>query len=90
MPDPDGDKIEKLKKKINDLEEDIDNKTSGKNRIEVKAYDLSVTIDSEEASISELREVASDEMETLQKRALVGEYQQLEEENMFNQIFGGD
>lgn len=83
-------KLDELEQEIDRLEDKVERTSQGKNRLEVKAYDLSVTVDSEEASLEELQEVAAEEMETLQKRALVGEYQQLEEQNLFGVIFGDD
>lgn len=83
-------KIEELERELDRLESKVDSQNRGKNRIEVRAYDLAVSASSEEASMKDLQEVASDEMETLQRRALVGEYQELEEQNLFGAIFGED
>jgi len=82
-----------LEQKINELEskvERIDERTQGKNQIRIQAYDLSIDAKSEETSMRELLRMVSCEMESLTQRALIGEYQELEEEDLFFQLFGGD
>lgn len=82
--------VDELETKLENLEEKVERNSTGKNRIEVQAYDLRVKADSEDASIEELQDVASEEMEKLQEKALIGEYQELEKQNMFSLMLGGD
>jgi len=80
------DKIEELEDKV----ERIDERTVGKNQIRIQAYDLSIDAKSEETGMKELLRMVSCEMESLTQRALVGEYQELEEEDLFFRLFGDD
>lgn len=89
MPDQNADEIEELRDKVDRLENKVE-RVNGKNQLELKAYDISVKAQSEEASLCELARVCSSEMDELTKRALVGEYQEIEQEEMFSVIFGGD
>jgi hypothetical protein len=82
-----------LEEKVDELEnkvERIDERTKGTNSIEMRAYDLSVSMRSEEASMEKLAQIGSCEMEKLTRRALIGEYQEIEEEDLFSIILGGD
>lgn len=90
MSDQSGSTVEELEDKIENLENKVERNSQGKNRIEVQAYDLRVQADSEDASMEDLQGVVSEEMEKLQEKALIGEYQALEENNLFTQIFGED
>lgn len=79
-------KVEELERKV----EQIDDRTKGTNSIEMRAYDLSVSMRSEEAGMEKLAQIASCEMDTLMMKALVGEYQEIEREDLHSVIFGGD
>lgn len=81
-----SEKVEELESKVDRLEE----RTKGTNSIELRAYDLSVSMRSEEASMEKLAQIASCEMDTLMMKALVGEYQEIEREDLHSVIFGGD
>ncbi|QGA82111.1 hypothetical protein LC1Hm_1051 [Halomicrobium sp. LC1Hm] len=76
--------MEELENKVERLED----RTNGKNQIEISSHDLTVQASSEEASMEELMELCSAEMENISKRALVGEYQELEREGLHSQLFG--
>jgi len=79
-------KVEQLESKV----ERLDERTKGTNSIEMRAYDLSVSMRSEEASMEKLAQIGSCEMEKLTRRALIGEYQEIEEDDLFSIILGGD
>jgi len=82
-----------LSRKVDELEskiERIDERTQGKNQIRIQAYDLSIDAKSEETSMRELLRMVSSEMDSLMTQALVGEYQELEEEDLFAMMFGDD
>jgi hypothetical protein len=84
---------EDLNEKVEELEnrvERLDERTAGTNRIEMRAYDLSVSMRSEESGMEKLAQIASCEMDSLMTKALVGEYQEIEEEDLFSIILGGD
>lgn len=80
------DKVERLEAKIDRLEETA----GGNNQIRIQAYDLSIKASSEETGMRELLNMCSSEMDDLMKQALIGEYQQIEREDLFGQIFGDD
>lgn len=82
-----------LREKVDELEskvERIDKRTNGSNQIRIQAYDLSIKASSEETSMRELLSMCSAEMEDLTERALIGQYQEIEREDLFGQIFGDD
>jgi len=82
-----------LEEKVDELEskvDQLDERTAGTNRIEMRAYDLSVSMRSEEAPMEKLAQIGSCEMEKLTRRALIGEYQEIEEDDLFSIILGGD
>lgn len=75
--------VETLKEKVERLEEN----QKGKNRMTLTSHDISVRAVSEDTNLETMSEILSDEMEEMSKRALMGEYQTLEEENLFAQLF---
>lgn len=79
-------KVEKLENRV----ERLDERTKGTNSIEMRAYDLSVSMRSEEAGMEKLARIASSEMNEMMERALIGEYQELEQEELHSILFGGD
>lgn len=84
---------ENLHEKVEELEdkvERIDERTVGKNQIRIQAYDLSIEAKSEETGMRELLRMCSCEMEDLTQRALVGEYMEIEEKDLFAKLFGED
>lgn len=89
MPDTNTDEIERLRAKVEELEDAKEEFAEGRTDVELEAYDLKVNISSEEASPEELTELASEQIKMLTERALVGEYQELEEQTLHSQLFGG-
>ncbi|MDL0145481.1 hypothetical protein [Halobacterium salinarum] len=88
MPDTaEGDSLEELREKVEELEGNV---AEGNSTVEMEAYDLKVRISSEEATAEELTELASGEIEMLTQRALIGEYQELEEQSLHGRLFGGE
>lgn len=88
MPDTtEGDSLEELREKVEELEGSV---AEGKSTVEMEAYDLKVRISSEEATAEELTGLASTQIKMLTERALVGEYQELEEQTLHGHLFGGD
>jgi hypothetical protein len=86
-------KADDLEEKVEELEskiDRIDERTQGKNQIRISAYDLSIDAKSEETGMRELLRMVSCEMDSLMTQALIGEYQELEEEDLFFKIFGDD
>ena len=88
MDDPDtkqlAAEIERLEGEIERIE---DRTNRGKTTLQIRSHDLHVQASSEDATLEEMSEILGDEMETLSKRALVGEYQKLEEEDLFMGLF---
>jgi len=80
------DQVDNLETKVERLEE----RNQGKNQLEIKAYDIRIKGSSEETDMSELLELFSDQMDDLLKQALIGEYQQIEREDLFSQLMGDD
>jgi len=78
--------VDELESKVERLEE----RNQGKNQLEIKAYDIRIKGSSEETDMSELLELFSDQMDDLLKQALIGEYQQIEREDLFSQLMGDD
>lgn len=78
--------VEELESKVERLEE----KSIGKNQIRLQAYDLSIKASSEETGMRELLSMCSAEMDDMMKQALIGEYQQMEREDLFSQLLGDD
>jgi hypothetical protein len=88
VPDTtEGDSLEELREKVEELEGSV---AEGKSTVEMEAYDLKVRISSEEATAEELTGLASTEIKMLTERALVGEYQELEEQTLHGHLFGDD
>lgn len=79
-------KVDKLENKVERLEE----KTNGKNQIRMQAYDLKIKASSEETGMREMLAMCSAEMDDLMQQALIGEYQQMEQEDLFSQLLGDD
>ncbi|MDL0145975.1 hypothetical protein [Halobacterium salinarum] len=91
MPDTDSETdIEEQVEELEDKVESLEDQSQGRNQIEISSYDLTVQASSEEAEMEELMELCSEEMERISKRALVGEYQELEQEGLHAHLFGGD
>lgn len=74
-------KLEQLEQKIDNLENQTHN--HGSNHIEIRSYDLSVSANSSDCSMEKLAQICSAEMSKREKRALYGEYQELEEQEVF-------
>jgi hypothetical protein len=92
MDDPDSD-LDSVEASVEELEqkvERIEDSTSGRNQIRMQAYDISIQAQSEDTEMGELIELCSDEMDSMLTKALVGEYQELEQEEMFSFLLGDD
>jgi hypothetical protein len=87
MGDTPAAELEELREKVEELE---NRSRDGESRVEMEAYDLKVRISSEDATVEELTELASGEIEMLTQRALIGEYQELEEQSLHGRLFGGE
>ena len=60
------------------------------NKLRIQACDLEVEAESNDESVEEMMEYLSPEMESLMRHHLAGEYEVIEEEDLFAQIFGGN
>jgi hypothetical protein len=61
---------------------------SRRNKVRLKACDLEVEAYSQEMDVDEMMEELSPEMESIMRYHLKGEYEVLEEQNLFAQLFG--
>ena len=88
VDDPDTtqlvDHLERLEGKIERIEERQD---TGRNTLELQSHDLRVKATSEDCDMEKLAVILSGELEEMSRRALIGEYQQLEKENLFMGLF---
>ena len=92
MDDPES-SSESLEESVEELEqkvERLEDTTSGRNQIRMQAYDISIQAQSEDTEMGELIQLCSDEMDSMLTQALVGEYQELEQEEMFSFLLGDD
>jgi len=78
--------VEELQSKVEDLEE----QSIGKNQIRLEAYDLKIKASSEETGMRELLSMCSAEMDDMMKQALIGEYQEMERQDLFDRMLGDD
>jgi hypothetical protein len=89
-PDPETDETDQeVEEKIEELEnqiEKIEERQQGRNQITVQSHSIQVHLSSEDCSMRDLARIASSEMEEREKMAMVGEYQVIEEEDMFEFI----
>lgn len=91
MPDTaDADSIEEQVDELESKVERLEDQNQGRNQLEIKAYDLRIKGSSEDTDMGELLELFSDQMDGLMKQALVGEYQELEEQTLHGHLFGDD
>ena len=60
------------------------------NQIEIQAHDLKVKVQSEDADLERMCELASDEMESVMHHSLRGEMEAIEREELSILGFGGD
>ena len=92
MDDPDSDldspetSVEELEERIESLE----NETTGRNQVQMQAYDIRINASSEDTDMEELIELCSGEMNEMMRQALVGEYQELEQQDLFGVLLGDD
>jgi hypothetical protein len=92
MDDPDSEN-ESLEASVEELEnkvERLENETQGRNQVQMQAYDIRINASSEDTEMEELMELCSTEMDSMLTQALVGEYQELEQEEMFSFLLGDD
>jgi len=94
MPDhtPEGEEVS-VEERIEELEdtiETLEQESQGRNQLEITAYDLTIKGSSEDTDMSELLKMFSSEMENLTERALIGQYQEIEREDLFSHILGDD
>lgn len=85
-----GDSLEELREKVEELEDAKQRLAEGRTDVELEAYDLKVKISSEEENAEKLTRLASAEIQMLTERALIGEYQELESQNLHKILFGGE
>ena len=88
VDDPDitqlAEHLERLEGEVERIEERQD---TGRNTLELQSHDLRVKATSEDCDMQTLAVILSGELEEMSRRALIGEYQQLEQENMFMELF---
>lgn len=89
-PDSENESLEASVEELKEKVERLENQAQGKNRLTLQAYDLRVQADSEESSMQNLARICSQEMDHMMKQALVGEYQELEEQDFFSVLLGDD
>lgn len=58
-------------------------------KIRLRAYDLEVEAESEDASFQEMASVLSDEFAQIRRDAMVGEYEEIEERGLHGIFIGG-
>ena len=79
-------KLDELENKVETLEE----QSQGRNQLKIRAYDLTIEGSSEDTDMEDLLKMFSKEMESLTQRALIGEYQEIEDNSLHSQLFGDD
>ena len=81
--------VEELEQQIKKLEDRVDTveQNNSMNRISIQSHNIRVELSSEECDLDRMTEIASEEMSEREKQAIVGEYQVMEEENLFNSLF---
>lgn len=60
---------------------------TGRNEFKLRAYDLEVSAESEDASLDQVAEVCAKRMDEMMTQALIGEYQELEERDLHGLVF---
>ena len=77
--------VDELETEVEMLEDRIDNleQRNSTNRITLQSYDLRVEMSSEKCDMETITELASEELRKSEKRALYGEYQEMEEQEVF-------
>lgn len=88
-PDPSATDGEETTDESSGNESD-DSSSDGRTKIRFKAYDLEVEAESEDASFDEMAETLTDEFDKIRRDALIGEYEEIERENLHSIILGGD
>lgn len=71
-------------------ESDEENNSTGRTKIRLKAYDLEVEAESEDATFEDMAATLTDEFDKIRRDALIGEYEEIERENLHSIILGGD
>lgn len=92
MDDPDSEN-ESLEASVQELEnkvERLEEQSTGRNQIQMKAYDIRVQANSEDIGMEELASICSQQMDEMMQKALIGEYQELEEQDLFGVLLGDD
>ncbi|WP_276278443.1 hypothetical protein [Haloarcula regularis] len=84
----DDSSLEEQVEELQDQLERLEDKTQGNDRFRIEAYDLAIEASSEETGLREIIEMCSAEFSEVMTRALVGEYQEIEREDMFSQFLG--
>jgi len=84
--DPSETSVEDLEQRIESLEE----QTTGRNQIRMQAYDIQVQANSEDTPMQELADICSEQMDDMMQKALIGEYQELEQQDLFSVLLGDD
>lgn len=89
-PESQNDSVEESIEKLEEKVEQLENQTQGRNQVQLQAYDIRVNASSEDTEMEDLAEICSSQMEHMMQRALIGEYQELEEQEMFSFLLGDD
>jgi hypothetical protein len=84
----DSSEAENLAEEMDDEQNEEDDHP--RTKIRLKAYDLEVEAESEDASFEEMAEVLSDEFAQIRRDAMVGEYEEIEERGLHGIFIGGD
>ena len=86
-PDPEGERLDELEDEVEELRGKL---AEGRTDVKIELWDVSVQISSEESDIDHITDLAEDLTMMATERALVGEYQELEEQNLHSRLLGGD
>lgn len=89
-PDSTSESVEVSKEELEQRISNLEDKANGSNRISMRAYDIQIQANSEEATMDELAEICSEQMDDMMRKALVGEYQEIERQDLFGAILGDD
>lgn len=89
-PDSDHSTESESDELVDDMEDDCNSDTNSPTKIRLKAYDLEVEAESEDASFQEMAEVLTEEFEQIRRDAMVAEYEELEQRELHGIFLGDD
>lgn len=72
-----------MEEETNESDSSTEDKPSGRNEFKIRSYDLEVNAESETAGIDELADICTRELQKIQRVALFGELEMLEEEDWY-------